>query len=677
MNNDLVNEKKLKAVIVHINGLERTTPLAGGYLKAYAMSHEDIANNWDIELYSEFVEKLPASKLIADTVDLEPDLVGFSVYTWNGGLVQRVLPTLRALLPNACFVMGGAEVINHAAQYVRPEWEDVLVCNGEGEKTFLDLLRVLQSGSREFESVGGVSYYLRRELKTTTPHPRIKSLDEIPSPYLNGYFDRGNYSVALFETNRGCPYRCEFCFWGGAVGQKLHRMGKDRIHAEIERMGELKVRAVYLCDANFGIFPQDPDITRTFMDTKKTFGYPRFIRYSAAKNNPDRSAEVAEILAEGGIQSAQPLSLQSLNEHTLKLAKRENIPLETYFRLQSRMNQAGIASFVELIWPMPGETLETFKKGLASLGKMGVQAVSVYQLSLLNNCGYTDKQEELGIATLRCGDPNGTSMAVIQTKEASYGDWIEGLVYTSAFQMLYGCRGLYHTLAIVEGLGITTMVEVLERWSKWMDGLPNSELFRIWNMLRTKVDEIYSTLSWPGNIVDAVLNERAEFDAALNDFIDANQDIFGGQHRDVIQAAYEFDRLTRPYVYQNTPMDPEPNLAQLRILESRKKGWMVECPFDIPRVASHMRAGGAGDIKPESVVFEIDHGRPKVFKMRNRTQKEYWDECRMFAIEIGNQYPTWKREDAPGASDEPKLATRSPSGSNPQKTGGSSWRKSG
>ena len=643
MNSTANDTPKHRALLVHINGMERVIPLAGGYLKAYSMKEPDLAEKWDIQLYSEFGETTAASKVIADVMASDCDLVGFSVYVWNAGLVQRVLPVLRQLMPEATFVLGGTEVINSAEQLVDPSWHNVVVCNGEGEKTFRDLLRILPSDDPDFETVGGLSFFRHGQLVTTEPYPRIQSLDEIPSPYLEGYFDPRHYSVALFETNRGCPFKCEFCFWGGAVGQKIHRLGSDRLHAEIEWLGHNKARAVYICDANFGIFPEDLELAKKFVESKELSGYPRYVRYSSAKNNPDRAVQVSGILADGGILSVQPLSLQSLNPRALKMAKRENIRLETYFRLQTHTNERRIASFVELIWPMPGETLTSFKQGIHELTRMDAQAFSVYPLVWLKNTGYDGKEEDYGVVTLQCGDGSGSSKTVIQTNDVSFDQWVEGLMYANAAQLLHGCRGLYHTGAIAEGLGLATRLEIFERFQEEMDAASGTQLARAWHLGRQKVDEIYSTLSWPGHLYEAALHTRHEFEETLRRFLHNHDDIFGGRHRELIQAAFEFDLLVRPCVYRNTTLDLEPHLEMLQIVETHSRGWKVRSPYDIPSMVAQTRVGEEPSTERRETVFVIDHQRrDQMFRMPNRTQKEYWDECRMFGLEMGNHYPTWE-----------------------------------
>ena len=87
---------------------------------------------------------------------------------------------------------------------------------------------------------------------------------DIPSPYLAGYFDeivdemreQGLEPYALWETNRGCPYSCTFCDWGSATMTKVRKFSLERAKAEAKWFSDKKIKAVYNCDANFGIFPR-------------------------------------------------------------------------------------------------------------------------------------------------------------------------------------------------------------------------------------------------------------------------------------------------------------------------------------------------------------------------------------------------------------------------------------
>ena len=71
---------------------------------------------------------------------------------------------------------------------------------------------------------------------------RIKDLDEIPSPYLNGMLDKffDGKLTPFIETNRGCPFTCSF-FIGNDYFHKLNKFS-ERVKDEIYYIGKGCIR---------------------------------------------------------------------------------------------------------------------------------------------------------------------------------------------------------------------------------------------------------------------------------------------------------------------------------------------------------------------------------------------------------------------------------------------------
>ena len=67
------------------------------------------------------------------------------------------------------------------------------------------------------------------------PIDRIKNVNVIPSPYLNGTMDEffNEPLIPLFETTRGCPFACSFCADGQASKNKIHRYDPERTKEEL------------------------------------------------------------------------------------------------------------------------------------------------------------------------------------------------------------------------------------------------------------------------------------------------------------------------------------------------------------------------------------------------------------------------------------------------------------
>jgi radical SAM superfamily enzyme YgiQ (UPF0313 family) len=629
-----------RATLVHFDAMPSASPLAGGYLKACAEADPDLRANWDIEIYSRYV-RAPLSDLMRHLVDKAPQVVGFSTYTWNAGIVQRVLPALRGLLGGRTqFLLGGVEVMHSGQKHVAAGWEDVAVCNGEGEHTFADYLRHYAEVRPALEQVKGLSFYRDGGWITTEARPRIQDLDQVPSPWLTGAMDLAGVEVALFETNRGCPFACEFCYWGGAIGQKIHRLGIDRIKDELDYIVRHRVKTLALTDANFGILPRDREIAEHIARLNRDHRLPTRVIFNSAKNNSDRVEEVSRIFAQEGLLVSQPISLQSMDHGALATAKRDNIKTETYLGLQRRLNEWGVASLVELIWPLPGETLESFKQGIDDLCAAGAQAFSIYPLLWLNNVGYQARTDELGVVTLREDDPASSAEVVIQTREVGHREYIEGLKFATGVFLLHDCRGLYLSMQLLGALGLRPLREVVDAFWRWLPAAPDGPVVRRWREGCEQFEQL-GHHRWRGALVHAVLHaDRLDFDRLLSSFVMERAEWLAGTSpaaRSLLRAAFEFDLVSRPYVFFQTPLEVGVELEALRVVERKRGLWTVESPFDFPAAIRELRTRGglSAPPRPEPCAITIDHRKGQVFRMPKSADEHYWH-CYEIAREIGH-----------------------------------------
>src|SRR5262249_15762232 len=251
----------------------------------------------------------------------DADIYAFSCYLWNMGLVRSLIRSLREAKPEAYFMLGGPQVMHHAFKYLNPRDERLLLCNGEGEKTFYEFLREMTDTKPNFANGRGLSFYQGGDLITTEKHERIRNLDEIPSPFLNDVFDN-TYTIAPYETNRGCPFSCGFCYWGAATNSRVLIFNEDRIRDELKWLSEHGCVCLYICDANWGIYPRDVALSEYIAELSQKNKTPSVIYYSAAKNRPERITQITEIFTKAGIITSQPVSLQTMDEESLRLIDR-------------------------------------------------------------------------------------------------------------------------------------------------------------------------------------------------------------------------------------------------------------------------------------------------------------------------------------------------------------------
>ncbi len=388
-------------------------PLASGYLKATAMADPRLSDSVDIEIYSfdgsRSALEMANELLVADP----PDVLAFSVVAWNYHSFGAVAETYRQMRPDGWVIWGGNHVAHQGSRAFRLYPAVDVVVDGEGEFVFADLLAARLAGKspRELDAIDGITFrHENEEVVETAPRERIQDIEEIPSPFLSGAIPLATadgsfrYEAALMETNRGCPYHCAFCYWGGAVGQKVRRFSRERLREEAEMIGSMKVETLALCDANFGMLPNDVDFVSDLIDIKRRYGYPKALESSWAKNKSEVFYEVVERLYEGGLRTTFTFSLQSLSEEVLQHAGRRNMPINRWEELASWLDEKGVKCNAELIWGLPGETPESFLAGYDELASR-VSQISVYPLMLMPNTDYWNRREEFGFVATR-GDEN-------------------------------------------------------------------------------------------------------------------------------------------------------------------------------------------------------------------------------------------------------------------------------
>ena len=158
-------------------------PYSVGMLQAHAERHARERHDFAMPIF----KRLP----VADAVDRLRgfDLVAFSLYVWNAELSLAIVRALRAAEPGVIIVCGGPHVPDAVEPFLRAHPDVDVVCHGEGERTFTELLDA--APDRDWSAVASVSFVDRLGAVVSTPRrDRVGELDTLPSPYLDGVFDK-------------------------------------------------------------------------------------------------------------------------------------------------------------------------------------------------------------------------------------------------------------------------------------------------------------------------------------------------------------------------------------------------------------------------------------------------------------------------------------------------------
>ncbi|SPD71842.1 Radical SAM domain protein [uncultured Desulfobacterium sp.] len=178
-------------------------------------------NHYDVEILNWYdVHKAP--QLIRKTLmKKRPDIIGFSILHANRWGAIEISGIAKELNPEVKIIFGGI-----GATFL---WELLLtnfkavdfVVIGEGERTFLSLVRFLEAGGREgLNDIKGIAFRQGSAVLRTEEAGFIPELDDLPNPAR--YFEYQHVA-----STRGCPGKCTFCgspsFWGNSV--RFHSPG--------------------------------------------------------------------------------------------------------------------------------------------------------------------------------------------------------------------------------------------------------------------------------------------------------------------------------------------------------------------------------------------------------------------------------------------------------------------
>ena len=457
-------------------------PLGIGLIASYL--NANLPDELDVELFMMETDLEGLLQEMEFRFRRPPLVVGLACYVWNFNGVRAFARMLRRKWPSTLIVFGGPSVPMDSGELRSLFMKDKslsladnrpdIVVHMEGEITFYWIVKALLTG-HNLREVKGISMFdcEAGSLVTTEKRSRIEDFTQIPSPYLSGIFDsvlkryRKFIAGILWETNRGCPFKCSFCDWGNAAVNQVTKLDQDRVIEEIEWAARNGFEYVYCTDANYGInFKRDFEITRRIGQIKDRYGFPKTFVFNWTKNQSKNVIEIADFFRSHGIHTNTTISTQSFNPKVSIATQRANIRIEEYLKLKSAYHDRGLSTYSELILGLPEETCDSFIDGLEkSLSCRAYDQVMVYTANVLNNTQMKRDVPKYNIQTRKCNvglnrrrfkvERFGEDDIVVSTNTMSVDEWKS--CYCLAFLLLafFNLRlAFYPLIYLKEYLGV-------------------------------------------------------------------------------------------------------------------------------------------------------------------------------------------------------------------------------
>ncbi|MES2792049.1 MAG: radical SAM protein [Planctomycetota bacterium] len=406
-------------------------PLAAGYLKMYARNR-GLEEHFEIDIFPpELANTLSDHGLVEAILGREPWMVGFTCYLWNINRSLWVAEHLKAINPGLLTIFGGPEITADNGWVLQSPALD-FASVGEGEQTFSELLQSLIVAPLPTVGINGL-YIAPAALKTIAlmevaavsvaeAESRSGSLLELPvvenmlpvlpaakvgalplfrtplpnlnaisSPYLEGILDAADEEMLLLETIRGCIFKCKFCYYPKSYDD-LYFVSRDKIVANLQHAREHGATEVVLLDPTLNQRKDFAEFLKLLADCNPG----RQFAYFGELRSEGINAEIAQLLAAANFTEVE-IGLQSVDPVAQELMDRKN-NMKAFERGVKAMQEAGIRVKVDLIIGLPGDTVESIRRGMRYLRDSGLyDLVQVFNLAILPGTAFRQEAEQLGL----------------------------------------------------------------------------------------------------------------------------------------------------------------------------------------------------------------------------------------------------------------------------------------
>ena len=181
-----------------------------------------------------------------------PDIVGLQCnFTTERFRAMRLARRVKDAIPEALVVLGGHDASRDPRWFLKPGVDVIVI--GDGEEVMPGLVEAW-GRTRDLRAVPGLLINAPSGPIHTGVAPARPNIDELPFParhlireYASEYYINFRRPLALMETARGCPFKCNFCsVW------KFHETFREKSPARVvKELEQIDAPNVFITDDIF------------------------------------------------------------------------------------------------------------------------------------------------------------------------------------------------------------------------------------------------------------------------------------------------------------------------------------------------------------------------------------------------------------------------------------------
>lgn len=169
-----------------------------------------------------------------------PDIVGLQCnFTTERYRSLRLARRVRQEFPDALIVLGGHDASRDPRWFLKPAIDVIVI--GDGEEV-MPLLVEAWDRNKDLRAVPGLLIHSSPPIETGHA-PARRNVDDLPMParhlireYSGEYYINFRRPLALLETARGCPFKCNFCSVWKFHESTFREKSPERVVAELQQI---------------------------------------------------------------------------------------------------------------------------------------------------------------------------------------------------------------------------------------------------------------------------------------------------------------------------------------------------------------------------------------------------------------------------------------------------------
>ncbi len=377
----------MKILLIAINAKYIHSSLSVWYLK------NSLSDDLGQTVVREFTINDSYDRVFSSVYLEKPDILAFSCYIWNMGMVRSLVRDVHKVLPKSRIILGGPEASYDSQKIIVENPEVDYILSGEGEVSFNKIISGLVYGNPNLDDIPGLSYRIGKETVHNKLDPSMEALDNIPSPYTDEMLQRLQNRIIYFESSRGCPYSCSYCLSSITKGVKY--LSLDETFKRLDRLVLSDVRQIKFVDRTFNCNSERASSIFSFIienySEKKDINF----HFEAAADLFDQKMlDVLSKAPEGLIQLE--IGIQTVNAVTLESIDRKTDLKKAFLNIEKLVSFKNMHIHLDLIAGLPYEDYESFKDSFNTVYLLRSHHLQLGFLKLLKGSKLRGEAKEHG-----------------------------------------------------------------------------------------------------------------------------------------------------------------------------------------------------------------------------------------------------------------------------------------